>query len=428
MKALGRLLEKIAGMGAIIALVIAPTQWSFTLAKGIKLCLADLLLIPLAGVWLLGILLTWRWLDVARRPDRWDIVKRQPFWCFWPHFLFFTASLVSVFVAADRGDAVKETIQILLYFVVAPVLFLAFIEDPEANRKRRIAILLAALLAPLLLHIAVAALQYSRSGTDDLSVRGLFSNRNVLGGWFTLTVPILSGLAFASKRWWALLLAGLTLLAVLSLTLSGAAYTVLAMACLLLALRRGARFFLVTALILTLWQVCVLPRLPRENDLAHFRSVALYDENGVPDRRYPEWQAAASLILTHPLTGVGAGNYQREIGPYYDVVPNATGPAEPDIQNLYLVIAATLGLPGVLLLLAILAHAMITALSASSTTSAWQKDTSWGLAIALGAFAVTAIWHPLLVRGIGIPLAAVLTLALRLNTNCTAPQNTKRIS
>jgi hypothetical protein len=29
----------------------------------------------------------------------------------------------------------------------------------------------------------------------------------------------------------------------------------------------------------------------------------------------------------------------------------------------------------------------------------------------IGAFALAALWHPLLVRGIGIPLAAILALA-----------------
>lgn len=243
MRALGGLFEKIAGLGTVVVLVIAPTQWGFTLARGINLCLADLLLVPVAGIWLLGNVLSQRWLDVLRRPDRWSVIKRQSFWTFWPHFLLFTVSLISVAVAADRGNAIKETVQILLYFVVAPLLFLAFIEAPRANRNRRIAILLAALLAPLALNIVVAALQYTHAGTDDLAVGGLFNNRNVLGGWFTLTVPILFGLALACKRWWALFLTGLVLLAVLSVTLSGAAYTVLALACLILALRRGARLF-----------------------------------------------------------------------------------------------------------------------------------------------------------------------------------------
>lgn len=31
-----------------------------------------------------------------------------------------------------------------------------------------------------------------------------------------------------------------------------------------------------------------------------------------------------------------------------------------------------------------------------------------GLAAALGAFALTAVWHPLLVRGIGLPMALLL--------------------
>ena len=43
--------------------------------------------------------------------------------------------------------------------------------------------------------------------------------------------------------------------------------------------------FIPVALALVLWQACVLPRLPRENDLCHFESVALYDSAGQPARR-----------------------------------------------------------------------------------------------------------------------------------------------
>jgi O-antigen ligase len=173
-----------------------------------------------------------------------------------------------------------------------------------------------------------------------------------------------------------------------------------------MAAARGARWFVPVAAALVLWQALALRCLPRENDLRHFESVALYDESGAPTRRYPEWQAAASMILTNPWLGVGPGSYQRQVGPYYERVPNATGPAEPDIQNLYLVLAASCGLPALLAFLAMLSTAAGAAVGARRA----------GVAGALAAFALAAVWHPLLVRGIGLPLAFLLALAHHPNT------------
>ncbi len=411
MRPVGRVCEHLAGFGLVVALALAPTQCGFT-AHGMNVSPADLLLLPISLCWLLGILITGRWRRfVPRRVVRAGIAQ-HPFWVFWPHGLWVLIATVSLGVAPDRTAAVQDVIQLTLYMIVAPVLVFDFIRPAEALLPRRVALVLAALLVPLLVTIAVAAAQYGNPDLDDLAVRGLFRNRNVLGGFLALTAPILFGLA-ADARGRLLARGGaiLALLAVMAVTLAGAAYAAITLTLLLIAGRKGARLFLTTALCLALWQVCVLPRLPRENDLAHFRSVALFDANGALERRYPEWQAAVSLILTHPLRGVGAGNYQREIGRYYDVVPRATGPSEPDSQNLYLVIAASMGLPALFACIALFGRAVFAAARAARGLRTWQTGLASGLAAGISAFALTALWHPLLVRGIGIPLAAALALA-----------------
>jgi O-antigen ligase len=410
MKRVGRVFEYLAGCGLVTALVLAPTQWSFTAARGINVSPGDLLLLPVAGCWLLGVLVTGRWRRLVPCRGFASGIVPHPFWRFWPHALLVLIAAVSVGVAADRAAAVKEVVQLTLYLIVAPLLVFDFVRPANTLITRRLALVLAALLTPLLVNVSVAVVQYVHSGLQDFAVRGLFLNRNVLGGYLALTAPILFGLAVDSRSRLLRSVAIFVLLATLTVTLAGAAYAAITLALLLLAARKGARLFLITAVCLTLWQVFVLPRLPRENDLAHFRSVALYDANGMPERRYPEWQAAASLILTHPLTGVGAGNYQRQIGQYYDVVPNATGPTEPDIQNLYLVLAASLGLPALFAWMAILGRAVFAAAGAARGCPTWQTGLAGGLMAGIGAFALAALWHPLLVRGIGIPLAAILAL------------------
>jgi len=151
--------------------------------------------------------------------------------------------------------------------------------------------------------------------------------------------------------------------------------------------------------------------------VVHFRSLALYDDKGTVEKRYPEWQAAYNTVLTHPWLGVGMGNYQKRVGQFYDNVPQRTGPAEPDIQNLYLVLAASAGFPTLVLFIVFLAGAIRNARRAAAHGAGMQVALGLGVGGALVAFAFTAVWHPLLVRGVGLPLVFVLALAQVLAEN-----------
>mgnify|MGYP000849915128 FL=1 len=403
--------------GALLTLCTAPTQW--TVVANPRLGLADLLLAATAGVWGLDILLTRGWHRLwAVRPH-------------WTHLLFTLCAAAAVCTAVDRGEAIKELVQIFEYFIVGAMVFAAFLRERDDTVLVGARLVSHPPLFPTLgvvtaVVLALALVQYfSPAGhrsiacfaepktldiivnvlggrESPLLVGGTFGNRNVLGGFLTLALPLAAAGALGATRGIAarcgcalLVLAGLTV------NLSGASCWAVVIAVVALAAARGAKVFIPVALVLVLWQACVLRNLPRENDLCHFESVALYDSAGQPTRRYPEWQAAASMILTHPWLGVGPGNYQRQVGPFYGQVPNATGPAEPDIQNLYLVLGATCGLPALLAFGALLTTAIGSA----------QKAGRTGVAAALAAFALACVWHPLLVRGLGLPLVFVLALA-----------------
>ena len=82
--------------GALLTLCTAPTQW--TLITNPRLGLADL---PGgdAGVWGLDILLTRGWRRPAARPH-------------WTHLLFTLCAATAVCTAVDRGEALKELVQI----------------------------------------------------------------------------------------------------------------------------------------------------------------------------------------------------------------------------------------------------------------------------------------------------------------------------
>lgn len=409
-------LRKAFRWGVLLTLCAAPTQW--TLIQHPRLGPADLLLAVTAGLWGLDVLLRrdWRALRAAR-PH-------------WTHILFTGCAGAAIFAAADRAEALKELVQIVEYFVVGSMVFAAFLNGEANPSPGRHAVtratVFAALGAVTAAVLALAAAQYfshaknaclglftEKKALDiivnvlggwqsPLLVGGTFGNRNVLGGFLSLALPLcFAGAIGAARGRLARSGCALLLLAGLALNLSGASYWAVVGAVAAMAALRGARWFIPVAAALVLWQGLVLPHLPRENDLCHYESAALYDGDGHATRRYPEWQAAASMILTHPWLGVGPGNYQKQVGPYYGQVPTATGPAEPDIQNLYLVLAASCGLPGLLAFLALLATALAAAVRANRL----------GAAGALAAFALAAVWHPLLVRGIGLPFAFVLALA-----------------
>lgn len=380
--------------GALVTLLIAPTQWALELRPRFFLSPADLALALTAGVWLLDILATREWRRLLPLPP-------------WPSLLFVALAACSAALAPFKALALKDLVQYAEYVLVGHLVFAAFLRGhPRAPRLALLALSAAAALC-----VGLALAQYF-SSAELLNVRGSFGNRNVLGGFLALALPLAFGAALGVRPLWAKGLLALLLLAGFTVNLSGASYFAVAIVIACLAAARGPKLFIPVAALLLAWQAFVLPRLPRENDLAHFQSVALYDANGTVERRYPDWQAAYSMTLTHPWLGVGLGNYQKHVGQYYDNIPRQTGPSEPDIQNLYLVLAASAGWPALLAFLALLACACRAAHTAgSSAGSTLRASLAQGAAGSLAAFAFTAVWHPLLVRGIGLPLVFMVALA-----------------
>lgn len=414
-------LHRVFGWCAFLTLLTAPTQ--LTLINNPRLGVADILLVISAALCGIDLILSRRWhRALALLPH-------------WSNLLFVLCATLSVSVAADRTEALKEVAQLVLYFVVGGVVFKAFLSEigvrtksttPTAKGLRLThRTVFAGLGAVLAVVLGLALWQYLAPGSggarlfiepkaydiivnalggeeSPLLVCGTFGNCNVLGGYLTLALPFcMALLMLPQQRWWVRTICALLLLLGLTVVLSGAAYWALALTLTILAARRGLRWLLPTLLLLTLWQCEVLPRLPRENDLRHYSSVALYSGAGTPTRRYPEWQAAYNMIVTRPWLGVGLGNYQKQVGQYYAQIPNATGPNEPDTQNLFLVMAAAAGVPTLLALVVLLVGGVVSA----------ARSGKPGVAGALAAFSATAIWHPLIVRGIGLPLVFVLVLA-----------------
>lgn len=393
------LLQTAFRWGVLFTLCVAPTQWSLEPRPKLHVSPADLSLALTAGVWLLDLLVCRDWRRLLRFPP-------------WPHLVFVGCAAASALAAADKHAALKDLVQIVEYFLVGMMLFEAFLRGGNRKGVRQALIVLGSVTAVIL---GLAAVHYFAGGDDPLVVRGSFGNRNVLGGFLALALPLCFAGVLGARGWPLKAACAVLLAAGLTVNLSGASHIVIVGVLVCLAAVRGPVVGIPVMLGLVLWQTLVLPSLPRENDLVHFQSVALYDGSGVATRRYPDWQAAYSMTLTHPWLGVGLGNYQKHVGQYYDQVPRQTGPTEPDIQNLYLVLAASCGLPALLAFLAM----CFTAVRGAAAAAVRQPVTSrgWlaaGVVGSFAAFAVTAVWHPLLVRGIGLPLVFLFALSRHL--------------
>lgn len=413
-----------------LAALMGPTQWSVELA-GAHIAPADILLLPAAASFAAAVALRREWRRLAAIP--------------WTAAAFLAWMAMAVCAAEDKAVAAKEFIQCALYFGIALGLFRdAF----DRHGRRALAAAAVVFAAAGALSVALAARQYLDfsgetanpallyfndyadslpegalafdSWFGHLNVRGAFGNRNVFGGFLALFTPFVFAFALEARRAWLRALAVALAAACCCVNLSGASMLTVAVAVTAMAAakkRRAVFWTVATVAAVVALAAVVLPRLPRENTWELARSIEPYDpDTGEPARRYPEWQAAVEMTLDAPWTGVGPGAYQRNIGQYYGSVPRASGPAEPDIQNLYLVLASSAGIPAALLFLAMLAEAAAGA--TASYRAGGEAGEDWlaralflGSSGAVAAFAAAAIWSPLLVRGLGIPLAMMLAIS-----------------
>ncbi len=373
---------------ACVTILIAPTQWSLEIRKGFFISPADITLLLTAALWALDIIAGRRWQQIREHIPPWS------------HLLFIACIAASVTVANDKLAAVKELIQYGLYFVVGYMVFDRYLRRFPAAVKT--ALVLLALTAGAVTLLALT--QYFDAESEELMVRGSFGNRNVLAGFYALSMPLVFACMIETRSRLAKLLLAILFLAALCVNLSGASYAAVVIATVLIAARNGLKWFVPVTAVLVLWQSQVMPRLPRENDLVHFRSIALYDDASEVERRYPDWQAAGSMILTRPLLGCGIGNYQSHVGRFYDTIPRRTGPSEPDTQNMHLIIAASAGIPALLAFLTM----FVAPFCKDNIFPMKHSILIHGAIGSLAAFAFTLAWHPLLVRGIGLPFALLL--------------------
>ncbi len=383
-----------AGLLGIV--ILAPTQYGVEVMKKVHLSPVD----PLIGitflVWLAGMVRTGAWRAI-RAPMAWPI-------------LFVALAALSVVSSTNRLRSASEVVQFAEYFMAAYLLFVTSLSDRATFRM-----VLNVFLAVAGVVILFGLGQYLWPAVADFKVRATFNNSHVFGGFLSLVLPLLFGMMLYTEGVWRRLAFLPVILAGLVATLSGGTFLALTLAFGVLAMVRGWKCFASVMAIFFLLVFLAMPLLPRHNLDVLKNSISLFNEEGDLSRRYIEWQAATEMVQEHPLLGVGAGGYQDKIGTFYGILPVVGGTAAPaDSQNLYLVLAGSIGLPGLAAFLALLGFGAAGAAKGflgRDGLEASRKGLYLGIIGSLLAFSVNSFWSPLLVRGVGIPLVIILALA-----------------
>jgi len=347
-----------------------------------------------------------------------SIVHAQPLVAAAQHSLADAHSLGAMFKAIITTKEVKEaladTAQWMGYFIFAPLLFVNLIYDASGEK-----VLLRRRLALVCFTIAVA-LSVIINITPYTQISQLwFASPNAYAGFLALAVPlvfakVLSHRAVKTETVWLSGIAGIiALVAVLYTMLSLWAITALFLGVLVAGFMYKARLRTATIAVLTLiFAVAVWGRQDYRN-FERFQTWQVPSETQRVKKQYIEWYVAARRTAdrrTHAFaSGIGPGNYQFSIGSYYARLPNEEKMPQ-DSNNLYLVLADSMGILGLAALLWILGYF----LQRARETLRLSPD-DWLAAGVLGsgvAFFFVNIFHALIIRGVGLVLAFILSLAI----------------
>lgn len=382
--------------GAVLVLLaVAPGQLAYARdpKHGPFIALVDVLaalIIALWGLWTLG---TGRLRQLSWPP-------RQ------------TWALLAVFVLAGFGAespkaAVIETAQFTLYFVLA---YMLFADVVRGDRRLRQA--LYVLLAATSVAILHGLWQYLHA-TDPMAVKATFQGRHAYSGFLVMMLPLCYALLLRAGKTWERVWGGVALVAgAVTILAPGLLYLlilVLAVVSVTWGQRRALWSFLVAVvafLAITLTWLPLNRQVAREL-LNPYEQGPIYKtmdasattgDQPVVKKRWIEWLPALNMMSENFLLGVGTGNYQLNIGrpDYYGFLPNVKK-SEADTNNLYLVVASSMGFVGLVALLAFLGY------------FAWRATNLW----MHSEMAVERVWAAgLNGMALAIPLVCVLSSLL----------------
>jgi len=393
---------------ALLLIVLAPTQLALALdpKTGPFIAYADIVAAAVVGLWII-----WR-------------LRKGSAGLIWPPMAV-AGLLLTAVLSAGMAESLKavavETVQITLYFVAVYMLFADIL-----TTRQRIRGALIALAIPTAVNVVIGVYQYF-AADEAFDVGALLSNRNVYSAYLAMVLPIGFGimlwLGAGWLRWLLCLGIAAGVLTMLSPPLVWVALLV-ALVLIMSAQRQARNYGL--ALVASVAALVIL--LPKNHDAAVRELLDPREEgplyklaNEVGDgeqepyivkKRWLEWEPALNMMAENFILGVGAGNFQLNIGrsEYYGFLPNVKK-SEPDTNNLYLVVGCTMGFAGLICLVAYLGHFWRKAsVLWLQVEDGWPRGLAMGLAGSVAAIALANIFTSLFVRGTGVIWALVFAM------------------
>jgi hypothetical protein len=384
--------QKIIDYGLLAILIIFPLSINIALISpkdqihpliAVNLSLADVFIGAVLLLWLLKIIIYKEWKETKLPP--------------YPILIFLGIGVISFVDAFSLSLWLKETIKLIEYFGLFYILL-------TNNLKRlRFSNLTNILFISSTIILVVAFIQHSFLNGDLYLVRGLFENKNNLGSFLCIVVPLiyaelLHTSQFNRKVWMAFLL----LIAFIVLT-SGSAILSLFIGLLAINWFYSKKiFFRVLIIFLVIFSLYPFI-MPQKNTNAIKEFASIYEQGSISEKyycrltmvanrvknqlfrkdigenylyittdkflnvilpqpqkgeaykemegkkhiknRYMEMQASLNIMADHTFIGIGLGNFQNFIGTYYKELPKVNT-AEPNQNNTYMLIGATTGILG----------------------------------------------------------------------------------
>jgi O-antigen ligase len=359
----------------------------------------------------------------------------------------------------------KELIQLLEYFLLFYVLLINNLQTI------RLATLKSILFVSTSIILAMGLIQHTFLHGDPYFVRGFFENRNILGTFLCMVIPLVYiELLSSGKRIQKIWMGALLFCSYLVL-LSGSAALSILISLLILSWSYSKKVF-VRFLVISLSLAVSYPFImPSKNIRSMKEFASIYEQGSISENyyrrltllgdldktilikkdignncllitsekflsvkmpeirkgerykdmegekhiknRYLEIQASLNLVSKNTLLGVGLGNYQDNIGTCYNDLPKVNT-AEPNQHNGYLIIASTTGLFGLSALLGLFFFMLGNAWKRSRSS---REDQYWhlGLMGSILACMIENLFSYLFVATLLVPFIFIVYLIFREN-------------
>lgn len=235
--------------------------------------------------------------------------------------LIAAATALSVWHAAVTMPAVRETLKWTEYALIFGVCALAFYEDPDELLTRWAVMIVTALVIALSIPelylgahsgIIIAHAEVPR-------IAGPLEGPNQLAAYFGLTLPLILAYTLRQGRRWPeiFVLAGGILATLMTLSRGGIVALVLALllVAFFCARSKAAKLAFGAAALAILGAAAIAWRLVAGGiGLVTATAHHHIEIRGGLGTRRDLWQAALRLWRAHPVWGIGAGNYELEVG------------------------------------------------------------------------------------------------------------------